>query len=422
MKSFNQKPAKVCAQSVNNSALSDLKYVFQSVRTKADVLRAVLHEEVLRRIPIEQAPSVSKEQAEKDFRRERVILNGVFFIPDKVDVVRCEAFALSLHHLVERLQMQEGSRAASSSSSSSSSSRSMNISDTILQRGCRTSAGADSFFMVQKLLCVEGTFVTQKTSLRAEDPIIVDVFLMHEEVDDSGASSAESSSSSTNSTIDHRSEASHSSRCSCEQCCDNKKEKQKVNEMEKDCQKEREKDSENLKDNPVVDTSRLGQKGDGGDVISDSSGYQDVSDYPVNEANNNMNNSSSNINSHSILSPPEMVRTRSSLFARIEVKNFFSVYDISAMDEIPFMPEPLINPGCGGGSGASSASTPMVMEQPMPWLEVQTILIDESNFRTKEHWRRIQLIVTEMPGQPPPSSGASSPSPLSTYSMSCMSP
>ena len=399
MKPFTPRPARLCPQSANEAALSDLKYVFQNVRTKSDVLRAILHDEVLRRIPIEQAPSVSKEQAEKDFRRERVILNGVFFIPDKVDVVRCEAFALSLHHLVERLQLQETNRTAASSSS-----RSNSISDTILQRGCRTSAGADSFFMVQKLLCVEGTFVTQKTSLRAEDPIIVDVFLMYDEpMDlDSVINSAESSSGSTNSTIDHRSEASHSSRCSCDQCTDNKKEKENGSRRE------------TIKDNPVDDaSSRLVHKCESaGDVTPDSMhGSEVVLEYPPND--------SSGSSSRHLLNQPEICRTRSSLFARIEVKNFFSVYDISAMDELPSVPE-AVQQGWGGGA---STSPSLILEQPMPWLEVQTILIDESNFRTKEHWRRIQLIVTEMPGQPPTqTSGVSSPSPMSSYSISCMSP
>ena len=90
------------------------------------------------------------------------------------------------------------------------------------------------------------------------------------------------------------------------------------------------------------------------------------------------------------------------------------------MDELPSAPEPPVQQGWGGGA---STSPSLILEQPMPWLEVQTILIDESNFRTKEHWRRIQLIVTEVSEQAPPqSSGASSPSPMSAYSMSCMSP
>jgi hypothetical protein len=136
MNHFSPKLIKVSSWDSNNDALTSLKTTFQNVRSKADVIKAISNEEVLRRIPIEQAPNVSKEQAEKDFRRERVLLNGVYFIPDKVDMVRCEAFALSLRHLVERLQRQENA------SSSSSSSKASTISDTILQRGCRTSAGA----------------------------------------------------------------------------------------------------------------------------------------------------------------------------------------------------------------------------------------------------------------------------------------
>jgi hypothetical protein len=138
---FSPKLIKVSSWNGNNDALTSLKTTFQNVRSKADVIKAISNEEVLRRIPIEQAPNVSKEQAEKDFRRERVLLNGVYFIPDKVDMVRCEAFALSLHHLVERLQRQENA------SSSSSSSKASSISDTILQRGCRTSAGLSCFWI-----------------------------------------------------------------------------------------------------------------------------------------------------------------------------------------------------------------------------------------------------------------------------------
>lgn len=400
MKKFSPKTAKVCSQSANESALSELKQVFQNVHTKADVLRAILHEEVLRRIPIEQAPSVSKEQAEKDFRRERVILNGVFFIPDKIDIVRCEAFALSLHHLVERLEMQENGRASSSSSPSSTIPSC--ISDTILQRGCRTSAGADSFFMVQKLLCVEGTFVTQKTSLSAEDPIIVDVFLTyHERLDmESALNSAESSRASTNSTIDHRSDASHSSRCSCDQCLDNK---EKVKEREKERQGERKIEIEDDKDNPDIKTTEITgcHRDSAGDIISEGIAVISL-EYPINDLN-------------SIVNEPELSRARSSLFARIEVKNFFSVYDISAMDELPRMSHPVIQPGCGSGGGTISP----ILEQPVPWLEVQTILIDESNFRTKEHWRRIQLIVTVMSGQPnAPHQSSGLSSPMSSYSMS----
>lgn len=374
-KAVTQKPAPA---SSNESALADLRQVFQNVRTKADVLRALLQEDVLRRIPIEQAPSVSKEQAEKDFRRERVILNGVFFIPDKVDVVRCEAFALSLHHLVERLQSFEG---VNIHDSLSSSAKSNSISDTILQRGCRTSAGADSFFMVQKLLCVDGTFVTQKTSLRAEDPIIVDVFLMYDDSNlgsdiqfsNSGASNlhlAAVSIGSTNSTIDHPSDVSQTSSCFCNQSADKDNDDKVISHFDSSIKYPVENSVEENEDDAET-SSRL----DGNNEFS--------------------------VESQSSVG---LRGKKSSLFARIEVKNFFSVYDISAMDELSCTPDPYPPANCGGSSSMPS----FTLEQPLPWLEVETILIDESNFRTREHWRRIQLIVTQITGSTTPSSSPAS--------------
>lgn len=388
MKKLTSKPTKSCTQSANESALSDLKHTFQNVRTKADVRRAILHEEVLRRIPIEQAPNVSKEQAEKDFRRERVILNGVFFIPDKVDTVRCETFALSLHHLVERLQMQESN--LTNSIPSSSSSKSSTISDTILQRGCRTSAGADSFFMVQKLLCIDGTFITQKTSLRAEDPIIVDVFLMFDERDldadhtysavADGNQHKSSSSDSTNSTIDHPSEASQYSSCISNQCneLNFSKDQSHRPDISRKC--------------PADDTGKEIDPGNSDHLHATESTQEGFCGMDIGSLDSS--------------------QTLGSLYARIEVKNFFSVYDISAMDELPNMPEATAAGMCGG----STAS--LTLDQPLPWLEVETILIDESNFRTKEHWRRIQLIVTEMVGQHP----AAPATPSSSYSVPYRSP
>lgn len=369
---------KPTPHSSNESALSDLRQVFQNVRTKADVLRALLQEDVLRRIPIEQAPNVSKEQAEKDFRRERVILNGVFFIPDKVDVVRCEAFALSLHHLVERLQSPEGGNI---NDSMSSSARSNSISDTILQRGCRTSAGADSFFMVQKLLCVDGTFVTQKTSLRAEDPIIVDVFLMYDDssldldlqFSNSGANNlhlAAVSIGSTNSTIDHPSDVSQNSSCFCNQPGDKDSDDKVIRHF-----------------NPSIKYPAENSVEENDDDAETSS--------RVDENNKFSEESRSSVGINS---------KKSSLFARIEVKNFFSVYDISAMDELSCIPDPYPPASCSGSSSLPS----FTLEQPLPWLEVETILIDESNFRTKEHWRRIQLIVTQITGNTTPSSSPAS--------------
>lgn len=59
------------------------------------------------------------------------------------------------------------------------------------------------------------------------------------------------------------------------------------------------------------------------------------------------------------------------LCARVEIRNAFAIYDIAAMDEI---------------TGDSSVD-------PQPWLDIEAIVIDESNFKTGENWRRLQLMV-----------------------------
>jgi hypothetical protein len=134
-------------------------------KTKTEVLAALsgIGQQV---IPLVDERSsrrnVSIGQAIKDFMRERVILNGVPFIPDEVDENRCHAFGLTLKLLIQRITGEELSSGI--------------IADDILKRGCRTSAGADSYFKVAELLCVEGTFVIQRSD-PSDPPITLDVFL-----------------------------------------------------------------------------------------------------------------------------------------------------------------------------------------------------------------------------------------------------
>ena len=59
------------------------------------------------------------------------------------------------------------------------------------------------------------------------------------------------------------------------------------------------------------------------------------------------------------------------LFARAQVMNSFAIYDTVAIDSIT------------GSQG-----------DPPAWLEVEAVVVDESNFSTEEHWRRLQLVVT----------------------------
>ena len=56
------------------------------------------------------------------------------------------------------------------------------VADIILNRSCRTNAGIDSYFLVQELFCVEGTFITHRTG--NDPPTRVDVFVTRSGNDD----------------------------------------------------------------------------------------------------------------------------------------------------------------------------------------------------------------------------------------------
>ncbi|KAJ1379041.1 hypothetical protein B484DRAFT_37923, partial [Ochromonadaceae sp. CCMP2298] len=155
------------------SILEELDLNFGEAKNKTQIIHALERSHILHRIPI-FSQSVSTEQARKDFVRERVLLNDVPFIPDRVDLHRCSAFAFTLQTLLARL-----TRAHPHSYSHTHSQQDASIAEIVMQRACRTSAGADSFFMVQKLLCSEGTFVTQR-AFPSDAPIRVDVFVAEE--------------------------------------------------------------------------------------------------------------------------------------------------------------------------------------------------------------------------------------------------
>lgn len=154
---------------IEMSIIEELDLKFGSAKNKHQIVHALEHSTVLHRIPL-PTPNTTSDQARKDFRRERVLLNDVPFIPDKVDVDRCNAFASTLNVLLERMMRRPELFDRELYADAEA------ISDAVLQRACRTGAGADSFFMVQKLLCVEGTFVTQRAFL-SDPPIKIDVFV-----------------------------------------------------------------------------------------------------------------------------------------------------------------------------------------------------------------------------------------------------
>lgn len=258
--------------------LQELYNRFGLLRAKEEVIHAFEHTNLLHTIPLD-SPEVQVEQAHKDFRRERVLFNDVPFIPDKHDVNRCHAFSFTLQTLVERMMRNKDCYNSEVYPSAES------ISDTIMCRACRTSAGADSFFMVQKLLCVEGHFVTQRASLK-DPPIHLDVF-----ISDSSA---------------HVDRMEHGER--------------------------RDQHSANGHAGPVSFAPAI-----------------------------------------ALLNPVAKMPERSrSLCCRIQVTNSFAIYDADSIEEI---------------TGEEELDPP-------PWLEVEAIVTDESNFLSLGHWRWLQLVVS----------------------------
>jgi hypothetical protein len=124
------------------------------------------HRDSLRNIILSD-PTVSIEQAKKDFQRERVLLNDVPFIPSRVHVYKNAAFTSTVSHLIDKLFLL--------GAQDSNEGHAAGAADVVLQRACRTGAGADSLFLVQKLFCIDGTFA-KHCSEPNDPPIQVFVF------------------------------------------------------------------------------------------------------------------------------------------------------------------------------------------------------------------------------------------------------
>jgi hypothetical protein len=154
------------------------------------------------------------------------------------------------------------------------------VADLLMQRACRTSAGADSFFSIQRLLCAEDSFVTQNIGLEDDPPIHIDVFLAHQ----------------AHYNAHHRSTSTYTS-------------------------------------NTIVSTTTA------------QNAVHPCSDDPYGGIPH--------------------------LCARMLVSNSFSIYDSSAMED----------------SADLNVS-------PLPWLEVDSVVVDESDLLTKQHWRKLHLLVT----------------------------
>lgn len=90
------------------------------------------------------------------------------FVPSRTHLYKNHSFTQTVALLVDKLGKIHPKCASDSWSAGS-------LGDIALRRACRTGAGSDSLFMVQKLLCVEGTFA-KHCSDPLDPPIKLDLY------------------------------------------------------------------------------------------------------------------------------------------------------------------------------------------------------------------------------------------------------
>ena len=132
-------------------ALGDITE-FDGLTTKKQILSVLLEFCESNSICLD-SPVVQLEQSFKDFKREKVLLNDIAFVPHEEYIWRNELFGETLGRLCRTLggaAEEEGMK------------------EKILKNACRTGSGADAFFVIQKLLCIPGTFMAQRSC--SDDP------------------------------------------------------------------------------------------------------------------------------------------------------------------------------------------------------------------------------------------------------------
>jgi hypothetical protein len=292
------------------TVLEELQTKFGAAKTKQEIIHALESCQVLHRIPLPE-PSVSIAQSLKDFYREKVLLNDVAFIPDKHDTDRSHGFSQTLYVLLEKLTRDPSVFDVEAYGNYKE------LGNVLMQRACRTAAGSDSFFTVQKMLCTEGTFLTQKM-LAVEPPVLIDVFL-----------APTKSEQLVNHSYSYDNQAPSSSF-------------------------------------PTSFPSSFSQQ----QMLAEN-GHENTSEKASSFSSSMKNNNnliSSILNENA---PGNLPPLRMDLCARIQVTNFFAIFDVESVDEI---------------MGTS--------EDPIPWLDIESVVIDETNFKEGSHWRKLHLIVT----------------------------
>jgi hypothetical protein len=162
------------SQSVDHG--DDIDSLIQNIISGDDVFHKLeANKSLLENIICQNPVDVNVDQAWRDFRREKVLFNDVLFVPDCTNP---PSFPNALKILVQRLQKAYPS----------SFDTAINIVDTILTRACRTSAGADSYFKVNRMFSGQNTILRQHTDSidvpidTIDIPIKVDFFCLKDDL------------------------------------------------------------------------------------------------------------------------------------------------------------------------------------------------------------------------------------------------
>lgn len=135
------------------------EFEFHKARQKEELVRILAKsftEDDL--IILDDPLDITVEQTRKDFRRERVLLNDIAFIPHREHSYRNDAFENTLSQLCS-LHGEDCDY----------------MKDAVMKAACRTGTGADAYFVVQKLVNVEDLLLVQR-SCNDDPPVVLDVF------------------------------------------------------------------------------------------------------------------------------------------------------------------------------------------------------------------------------------------------------
>lgn len=154
--------------------ISNFKLIEQIKQLKSKPVNIVSFNNLYYRHKSIPSSPVSIYQAQKDFRREKVVFNGIPFIPN-IHHDNQDMFVLTLNQFIEKLL-----KLYPNSINKEIFNIPRKLSEVVMQNSCRTSAGADSYFILQELFnSISDIIISQTSNIDDDLPITIDLFFGH---------------------------------------------------------------------------------------------------------------------------------------------------------------------------------------------------------------------------------------------------